>query len=272
MTSTPFTIKNGATITGTVTATAFSGDGSSLTNVPAGISNVNTVKVTSSSTYTPTAGTKFFTVYACGGGGGSGSVNPSNSYVNVTSGGNGGNTTVKTYDATEMGATASVTIGSGGSAGTGNGGDAGTGGDTIFNPAGTGATITGKGGYGSYGDNQNGSSNGTGLPRHEYTSTALQNGDYVIFGEFGQYGQAGTSNPYSTGNGDDGYKIGGAGGRSAFGPGAAFRPVRTNGGSNGTSAAANSGGGAGGCVSKNQNSTLSGGTGGSGYVIIQEYA
>lgn len=40
MTSTPFTIKNGATITGTVTATAFSGDGSALTGISAGLSNV----------------------------------------------------------------------------------------------------------------------------------------------------------------------------------------------------------------------------------------
>jgi len=244
--------------------------GTEYTSITGGVTLVDTIRVTSTSTYTPTSGTKFFIVYACGGGGGGGTSYPKNDRQNTTSGGNGGNTTVKTYDSDEMGANAAVTIGSGGSAGSGNGGNGGTGGDTTFNPAGTGSTITGKGGYGSYG-HANTSEGGTGLPRHEHQSTALQNGDYVIFGEFGHYGQNGTSNDYIAG-GDEGYRIGGAGGRSAFGPGANFVSRRSNGATDGNDAPANSGGGASGTVTRNTSSTANGGAGGSGYVIVEEYA
>ena len=262
------TTSTGATVTGTLTATAFSGDGSGLTNVPAGVSNVNTVRVTSSGTYTPTSGTKFFTVYACGGGGGSGFLNPINGRFQVVSGGNGGCTTVKTYTATEMGSTASVTIGSGGSGGNGANNHGGTGGDTTFTPNGTGSAITGKGGYGSY--SWSFSSNGIGLPRHEHQSTSLQNGDYVIFGEFGNSGDLGNTSFFA--GTDDGYIIGGAGGNSAFGAGANFTKQRSSSFVHANSASANSGGGASGCISKSNSATVNSGSGGSGYVIIQEYA
>jgi len=243
-------------------------DGSALTNVPGGVSNVNTVRVTSSGTYTPTSGTKFFTVYACGGGGGSGGVPATNGKYQASSGGNAGTTVVKTYTATEMGATASVSIGSGGSAGSVSS-NGGTGGDTTFNPAGTGATITGKGGRGSYRFSTG--QNGTGLPQHNHPSTIFQNGDYVIPGEFGQYGQITTSNAYRSSSSAN-YRFGGAGGNSAVGFGGNYTLRNSSGRTNGTSAVANTGGGAGGCMSYSQSATTTGGAGGSGVVIIMEYA
>jgi hypothetical protein len=48
-----FTIPSGVTFTNNGTASGF----------PAGVDNVNLVTVTSSGTYTPTSGTKFFLVY-----------------------------------------------------------------------------------------------------------------------------------------------------------------------------------------------------------------
>ena len=239
--------------------------GTAHTSITGGVTLVDTIRVTSTSTYTPTSGTKFFIVYACGGGGGSGSTTATSGNQKCTSGGNGGNTTVKTYTSDEMGANAAVTIGSGGSAGSSSS-NGGTGGDTTFNPAGTGSTITGKGGYGSYSWDRTG--NGVGLPRWEYTSTALQNGDYVIFGEFGQLGN---NSQFDAGS-DDGYRIGGAGGRSAFGNGAAFTNRRTSGLADGNAASANSGGGASGVVTLSNTATVDGAAGGSGYVIVEEYA
>lgn len=86
----------------------------------------------SSGTYTPTAGKTTFLAIATGGGGGGGSLSP-------RGGGGGGGTALRLYSSSEMGASAVVTIGAGGGVAT-------NGGNTSFNPAGTGLTITGAGG------------------------------------------------------------------------------------------------------------------------------
>jgi hypothetical protein len=92
---------------------------------------------TATGTYTPTAGKTTFLVFATGGGsGGAGSTNGTG-YP-----GAGGGTAVRLYSLTEMGSTASVTVGNGGSGGA----VMGTGGTTTFDPGGTGLTITGIGG------------------------------------------------------------------------------------------------------------------------------
>jgi hypothetical protein len=91
---------------------------------------------TANGTYTPTAGKTTFLVFATGGGGGGGNGTGS---ASRGCGGGGGGTALRLYDSTEMGSSASLTIGAGG-------GSAATGGSTSFDPSGTGVTITGIGG------------------------------------------------------------------------------------------------------------------------------
>jgi hypothetical protein len=88
---------------------------------------------TANGTYTPTAGKTTFLVFATGGGGGGGSDNNGGA-----GGGGAGGTALRLFNATEMGASASITIGSGGGASS-------NGGSTTFDPVGTGLTITGGG-------------------------------------------------------------------------------------------------------------------------------
>ena len=133
-----------------------------------GLSKLKVRQFTSNTTYTPTSGTTRFIVYATGGGGGSGGGTP-------TGGGGGGGTAIRAYNSTQMGSSASITIGGGGSGGSGNSNDwnlnnGSNGGNTIFNPGGTGATITGGGGSrstgtggGSGGSGSNGQANLTGM-------------------------------------------------------------------------------------------------------------
>ena len=99
---------------------------------------------TANGTYTPTAGKTTFLVFATGGGGGYGT--DSELYYGE---GGGGGTALRLYTSAEMGSTAAVTVGAAGSSGY----YGGSGGSTIFDPAGTGLTITGLGGGGGNGDN-----------------------------------------------------------------------------------------------------------------------
>jgi hypothetical protein len=257
------TTSSGATVTGTLTATAFSGDGSALTNVPAGVSNVDMRIFSTSGTYTPTSGTKFFTVYATGGGGGGGHLQCfSNSRDLAGSGAGGGGTAVRTYNATEMGSSATITIGSGGSGASSSGGQGGTGGTTTFNPAGTGTTITGGGGTGAFGayiaSDVNGTLTGTG--GHGGSGDVnLKGGDGMLGAISQEFGNAGNRT-----------YMGGSGGFTVWGKGAE-RIYRTstgsNNGNNGTY-----GGGGGGAVIRGVNNNNVGGSGGDGVVVILEYA
>jgi len=126
---------------------------------------------TSSGTYTPTSGKGVFLVYCIGGGGGSSGANAS---FGGYGGGSGGCAWLA-YTTTEMGSSASVTIGGGGTAGvTVNGAifPGGQGSSSSFNPGGTGVTITGGGGYGG-GNN----SNSGGTTTNSYVSWIGQQGD-----------------------------------------------------------------------------------------------
>lgn len=104
----------------------------------------------SSGTFTPASGRTGFLFILIGGGGSSGggrSNNDDNPDRPAYSGQAGsGATALKFYNASELGANASVTVGSGGSASTGNGN---SGGSSSVNPAGSGATCTAGGGGGS---------------------------------------------------------------------------------------------------------------------------
>ena len=86
---------------------------------------------TASGTYTPTAGKTTFLVVATGGGGGGGSGQGGS--------GGGAGTVVRLYNTTELGSSASITIGAGGGAGA-------SGGSSSFTPAGTGGVMSGLGG------------------------------------------------------------------------------------------------------------------------------
>jgi len=124
-------------------------DGSALSWALAGLgAEVSTF--TSSATFTPSAARSGFLFILIGGGGasGGGQSNTDDHPPEYAFSGQGGAgaTAIKFYNSTELGANASVTVGSAGSAGTGNGGG---GGSSSVNPAGSGATCTAGGGSGS---------------------------------------------------------------------------------------------------------------------------
>lgn len=119
---------------------------------------------TSSGTYTPTAGKTTALVIATGGGGGGGSGYTISSTAYSGGYGGGAGTAIRVYSATEMGATAAVTVGSGGAGGSyPNAGS--TGGSSSFAPGGTGLTVTANGGGGGSG------SSGSGAPGSGGSST-----------------------------------------------------------------------------------------------------
>jgi hypothetical protein len=251
-------------VNGTVKATAFSGDGSALTNVPAGVSDVNMVVVTSTSTYTPTSGTKFFLVYCTGaGGGGGGSQQDDGSGRVVGGAGGGGGTAIRVYDATEMGATAAITIGSGGTGSAGlSAADGGTGGNTTFNPAGTGTTLTGNGGGGGACARSSGSTIG-----YSGTGGSASGGDVNVNGQSPSLGGEDVATSTTGGTGTNAQAS--QGGNSFWG-GGATRLVQTQAGSiNGNNGS--QGGGGTGSASNFNTTERTGGTGGNGIVVIMEY-
>jgi hypothetical protein len=87
---------------------------------------------TASGTYTPTTGKTTFLVFITGGGGGSGGGS-------FGSSGGGAGTAVRLYNTTELGSSASITIGAGGGVGA-------SGGSSSFTPAGTVGVMSGLGG------------------------------------------------------------------------------------------------------------------------------
>jgi len=104
---------------------------------------------TSSGTFTPASGRTGFLFILIGGGGSSGGGRANNDdTTRPARSGQAGSaaTALKFYNASEMGANASITVGSGGAASTGNGS---AGGSSSVNPAGSGATCTAGGGGGS---------------------------------------------------------------------------------------------------------------------------
>ena len=212
--------------------------------------SINIQTITSSGTYTPTAGTQWVIVECCGGGGaGGGTATHTNGY---SAGGAGGSGEYRrgTYSAMTIGSSVSVTIGAGG---TGNSAAAGgNGGNTSF-----GAFITANGGSG-------GQTSGT------ITTSAA----YAQGGAGGTGGSGG--NFASDGNpGDTGMAFnvlnGGTGGSSYFG-GGALSPVLLNpiGAISGNNATGYGSGGSGSAGAVNASAQI-GGNGSSGVIVVTEY-
>lgn len=108
---------------GTITATSFVGDGSGLTGIAGGFSNMQVF--TASGTFTVPAGVTKVKVTVIGGGGGGGGA--SSSFGQLPSGGGGGGCAIKIASSLLPGSGVSVTVGIGGTAG-GAGAAGGTGG------------------------------------------------------------------------------------------------------------------------------------------------
>jgi hypothetical protein len=191
---------------------------------------------TSSGTYTKPSGINKIKVYITGGGGGGGS---SNSTVHFSgAGGAGGGTAIELLDATSI-TTVSVTIGSGGTAGQSGSSQGGHGGTSSF-----GSYCSATGGDGGH---YAGAINGV------MSGGIGSNGDLNLKGDAPQGGA--DNNQFSN--------TAGRGGGSFWG-GAGFG--RYNGaGENGTL------GGGGGGGNTTNGTEQSGGTGGDGFCVVEEY-
>jgi hypothetical protein len=107
---------------------------------------------TASGTYIPTAGKTTFLVMATGGGGGGGGGGSgSTNNFGVGGGGGAGGTGWRLYTNTEIGSSATVTVGAGGAAAGGFNATGGAGGTSSFAPTGTGLTLSGLNGGGGGG-------------------------------------------------------------------------------------------------------------------------
>ena len=221
-----------------------------------GIGNLIRVQTfTSSGTYTKSSGATKALVYVVGGGGGGGGVNGQGAgFTGVGGGGGAGGMAIKLITS-GLGATESVTVGSGGGGGAGSSGASGSqagsssfgshcsatggnggGGQTALSPSNTAIRIGGNGGVGS-------------------------DGDINTKGQPGQPGIAG-----GTGTTES---IGGAGGMSIFGGGA--RGIQGDANGEDCVDLTQAGSGGGGACNTNTSGNYAGGDGANGIVVVYEY-
>ncbi len=224
-----------------------------------GITRIVRQVITSSGTYTPTAGMLYADVELIGGGGGGGgSAAPGPNVFSFSGGGAAGGYCKKLYTAAAIGASVSITIGSGGAGGAAGGtiGNVGT-------PGGN-SSFLGLLAYGGEGGNISGTGSPTGAPTvagSAYGSTGgnATGGDINIYGADGGWG--------TWCRGSDGWM----GGASGFGAGSFYggivqsshyAPGKDN---------APYGSGGGGASSNQSSSGNIGGSGSDGVCIITEY-
>lgn len=269
-----------------------SGTGTKVTGNIGVVDNATDVQIfTSSGTYTKPSGAVSVKVQIWGAGGGGGDAVASSS----AGGGGGGSYLENTFDASDIGATETITIGSGGTSGAQGGNTTfgslmtvygGGGGSTTANGqsggGGGGAGVSGKGNTGT-----SGASSGTGgtggAPLGSAADTA--NGGYGGAGGgsggtgglsvYGGAGGGGVTNDITGGAGGSSIYAGGgggAGGTSSAGSGGVSE-FSGNGGAGGSNANGTAGtqpaGGGGGASSSS--GTKTGGTGGDGQVIVTSF-
>jgi hypothetical protein len=213
--------------------------------LPTGFTSINVQTFSSSGIYTPTAGMVYCTIECMGaGGGGGGTITSTSSGVFAAAGGGAGGYSRKTVAAAVIGASQTVTIGSGGTGGVAGNNVGVTGGTTQV-----GSISIATGGTGGGGNNQTAPAGGIG--GH---GTA---GDILAYGANGQGGTASIINTILVRAGAGASSQWGQGGSDVFG-------------TTGSNAAGYGAGGAGG-GSVSNNGAQSGGAGSKGFVIITEY-
>jgi len=217
--------------------------------------------ISASGTYTPTTGMVFADVEVLGGGGGGGGVaNCAAANYRLAAGGGAGGYARKLYTAAEIGANASVTIGALGAGGANTGANGGTGGATSFDPAGSGATITGNGGVGGTYDSIDRTTLGWGGGESPGAGGSASNGDINVTGQYGQLSiVVGLTNIVNL--------ITGIGGSSIYGSGGTQNVDGTRDGRGATG----KGAGGSGAATVNAAGAGTGGDGTAGIVIVTEY-
>lgn len=218
-----------------------------------GITSVVQQVFTANGTYTPSGGMKYCVVEAVGGGGGGGGAGPVTSGIAAGGGGGGGAYIKAAFSAAAIGASQAVTVGAGGTAGTDSGGNGVAGGSTSL-----GALLTALGGDGGQGVNGDDLLGAGGAPG------AAPSGSGTILNVSGSQGGDAIRTEVGV--------IMGSGGGTFFGCGS----ISLAGGAsrNGLSGFANSGvgGQGGGAINVGPpDNDATGGTGGSGVLIVTEY-
>lgn len=208
---------------------------------------------TSSGTYTPTTGMVYCQIICIGGGGGGGgAVATGSGQVSVGGGGGAGEYAVGAFSASTIGASQTVTIGSGGAGGAGTNGSGGS-------TSSVGSLISAAGGSGAAASTAN---SGTQTALEGLGGTGGAGGDYRAAGSNGLTGVSTTTG---------GFSWGGTGGSSKIGSGGVATIVALNQSGSGR-AASNYGSGGGGAANGSSMPASSGGNNGSaGIVVIQEY-
>lgn len=213
---------------------------------------------TGTGTFTTDSNTIFAQVYVTGAGAGGGAADSDGAAGGAAGGGGAGGTAIKWFTLAELGASAAYSVGTGGAGGSGNGGNGVAGGSSTFNPAGTGATLTGNGGSpgtgtgSAYAPAEGGFNGGNG-------GTAT-NGDINHSGLDGGYGIAPSAATLCGGNG----------GASFHGGGANAPLLNVTGNAVGNAATIPGGGGSG-AVNGNSTTSRNGGDGADGIIIVVEY-
>lgn len=223
-----------------------------------GFTQINVQTFTSSGTYTPTSGMQYCIIEVVGGGGGGGGAPAGSSYKGgLGLGGGGGGYARGVYSTASIGASQTVTIGTGGSGGVGN--SSGTGGGTTS----VGSLLHATGGSGGSSGLQTayavfpGAAAGAGSGGSiQATGTPGTNGIVAIFDVV-----------FTPIGGHINWGISGGGGSSVFGGGALPATAYVNPGNNGTAY----GGGGSGAIALEAGPDQTGGNGHAGVVIITEF-
>lgn len=227
---------------------------------------------TGSNTWTKPAGANFVTVVCIGGGGGGGAA-ANNETGNGASGGGGASFVTKTFKASDLPSTVTVTVGAGGTAGTSVGANGTAGGNSTF-----GTFLTGYGGGAGAGGGNNSGGGGAGTAgagNAGNSSSDIAGGSpavtAAIAGISGQGGgstQSGTgyAAEYGGGGGGGSHNATNNGGDSMFGAGAGGGGgdggTPNNGGAGGGVTTYSTGSGAAGGASANSSGTAGAGTAG----------